>query len=111
MRAGRLALLLSGALSGSPVQAGPDFDQYVASLKEQALAAGMLPETVSAAFADVHLVDAVIRHDKNQPEFKLTLDTYIPRAVPEWKVKQAQTLYRQHLPLLTKIGREYGVQP
>lgn len=39
MRAGRLALLLSGALSGSPVQAGPDFDQYVASLKEQALAA------------------------------------------------------------------------
>ncbi len=111
MRAGRLALLLSGALSGSPVQAGPDFDQYVASLKEQALAAGMLPETVSAAFADVHLVDAAIRHDKNQPEFKLTLDTYIPRAVPEWKVKQAQTLYRQHLPLLTKIGREYGVQP
>ena len=111
MRAGRLALLLSGALSGSPVQAGPDFDQYVASLKEQALAAGMLLETVSAAFADVHLVDAAIRHDKNQPEFKLTLDTYIPRAVPEWKVKQAQTLYRQHLPLLTKIGREYGVQP
>lgn len=103
--------MLSGALSGSPVQAGPDFDQYVASLKEQALAAGMLPETVSAAFADVHLVDAAIRHDKNQPEFKLTLDTYIPRAVPEWKVKQAQTLYRQHLPLLTKIGREYGVQP
>lgn len=41
--------MLSGALSGSPVQAGPDFDQYVASLKEQALAAGMLPETVSAA--------------------------------------------------------------
>lgn len=78
MRAGRLALLLSGALSGSPVQAGPDFDLYVASLKEQALAAGMLPETVSAAFADVHLVDAAIRHDKNQPEFKLTLDTYIP---------------------------------
>ena len=78
MRAGRLALLLSGALSGSPVQAGPDFDQYVASLKEQALAAGMLLETVSAAFADVHLVDAAIRHDKNQPEFKLTLDIYSP---------------------------------
>ena len=33
--------MLSGALSGSPVQAGPDFDQYVASLKEQALAAGV----------------------------------------------------------------------
>ncbi len=32
-------------------------------------------------------------------------------AVPQWKVKQARALYRQHLPLLTKIGHEYGVQP
>ena len=51
MRAGRLALLLSGALSGSPVQAGPDFDQYVASLKEQALAAGKTVQvSVQSAF-------------------------------------------------------------
>ena len=58
MRAGRLALLLSGALSGSPVQAGPDFDQYVASLKEQALAAGMttfLTKPVSKAQIEVAL--------------------------------------------------------
>ncbi|WP_421282102.1 lytic murein transglycosylase [Aeromonas taiwanensis] len=107
----RSALLLLGALLGSPVQAGVDFDHYVASLREEALAAGIPSATVTAAFADVRLVEAAIRHDKNQPEFKLTLDIYIPRAVPEWKVKQAKALYRQHLPLLTKIGREYGVQP
>lgn len=108
---GRSALLLLGVLLGSPVLAGVDFDHYVASLREEALAAGIPPATVTAAFADVRLVEAAIRHDKNQPEFKLTLDTYIPRAVPEWKVKQAKALYHQHLPLLTKIGREYGVQP
>ncbi|WP_281705142.1 lytic murein transglycosylase [Aeromonas taiwanensis] len=108
---GRSALLLLGALLGSPVLAGVDFDHYVTSLREEALAAGIPSATVTTAFADVRLVEAAIRHDKNQPEFKLTLDTYIPRAVPEWKVKQAKALYRQHLPLLTKIGREYGVQP
>ncbi|WP_043760719.1 lytic murein transglycosylase [Aeromonas taiwanensis] len=108
---GRSALLLLGVLLGSPVLAGVDFDHYVASLREEALAAGIPSATVTAAFADVRLVEAAIRHDKNQPEFKLTLDTYIPRAVPEWKVKQAKALYHQHLPLLTKIGREYGVQP
>ena len=108
---GRSALLLLGVLLGSPVLAGVDFDHYVAGLREEALAAGIPSATVTAAFADVRLVEAAIRHDKNQPEFKLTLDTYIPRAVPEWKVKQANALYRQHLPLLTKIGREYGVQP
>lgn len=108
---GRLALLLLGGLLSAPLQASPDFARYVEGLKLEAMAAGIPAATVQAAFADVRLIEAAIRHDKNQPEFKLTLDTYIPRAVPEWKVKQANALYRQHLPLLTKIGREYGVQP
>lgn len=108
---GRLALLLLGGLLSAPLQASPDFARYVEGLKLEAMTAGIPAATVQAAFADVRLIEAAIRHDKNQPEFKLTLDTYIPRAVPEWKVKQANALYRQHLPLLTKIGREYGVQP
>ncbi|WOX50194.1 lytic murein transglycosylase [Aeromonas sp. XH] len=108
---GRLALLLLGGLLSAPLQASTDFARYVEGLKQEAVAVGIPAATVQAAFADVHLIEAAIRHDKNQPEFKLTLDTYIPRAVPEWKVKQANALYRQHLPLLTKIGREYGVQP
>ena len=108
---GRLALLLLSALLSAPLQASVDFDHYVTSLKQQALAADIQPATVTAAFADIRLIEAAIKHDKNQPEFKLTLDSYIPRAVPQWKVKQAKALYRQHLPLLTKIGREYGVQP
>lgn len=108
---GRLALLLLGGILSTPLQARSDFDHYVASLEKEAVAAGISAATVQAAFADIRLIEAAIRHDKNQPEFKLTLDTYIPRAVPQWKVNQAKALYRRHLPLLTKIGREYGVQP
>lgn len=108
---GRLALLLLGGLLSGPLQASPDFERYVEGLKQEAVAAGIPAATVRAAFADIRLIEAAIKHDKNQPEFKLTLDTYIPRAVPQWKVNQAKALYRQHLPLLTKIGREYGVQP
>lgn len=108
---GRLALLLLSGVLSMPLQASPDFEQYVAGLKQEALTAGISAATVQAAFADIRLIEAAIKHDKNQPEFKLTLDTYIPRAVPQWKVNQARALYRQHLPLLTKIGREYGVQP
>ncbi|WP_348686164.1 lytic murein transglycosylase [Aeromonas bestiarum] len=108
---GRLALLLLSGLLSAPLQASPDFDTYVTGLKQQALAAGIKPETVAAAFADIRVIEPAIKHDKNQPEFKLTLDSYIPRAVPQWKVNQAKALYRQHLPLLTKIGAEYDVQP
>lgn len=108
---GQLALLLLGGLLSSPLQASPDFERYVIGLKQEALAAGIKAETVAAAFADIRVIEPAIKHDKNQPEFKVTLDTYIPRAVPQWKVNQARALYRQHLPLLTKIGAEYDVQP
>ncbi|HDX8403186.1 lytic transglycosylase domain-containing protein [Aeromonas dhakensis] len=107
----RLALLLMGGLSSHPLQASPDFDHYVTGLKQEALAAGIQPVTIAAAFADIHLIEVAIRHDKNQPEFKQTLATYISNAVPQWKVNQAKRLYRQYLPLLTKIGAEYDVQP
>lgn len=106
----RLALLLFSGLLSAPLQASPDFYAYVAGLKQQALAAGIKPETVAAAFANIRVIEPAIKHDKNQPEFKLTLESYIPRAVPQWKVNQAKALYRQHLPLLTKIGAEYDVQ-
>jgi membrane-bound lytic murein transglycosylase B len=31
--------------------------------------------------------------------------------VPDWKVKQAKSLYKEHYAELSKIGEEYGVQP
>ncbi len=72
---GRPVLLLLGALLSASAQAGADFDHYVTSLKQQALAAGIQPATVTATFADIRLIEAAMKHDKNQPEFKLTLDS------------------------------------
>lgn len=67
--------------------------------------------TVDSAFADVRFIEHAVKLDKNQPEFKLTLDTYLPKAVPEWKVKMARRQYQENYSLLKRIGREYGVEP
>ncbi len=91
--------------------AKPRFETYVASLKREARAKGIRPATLEQAFSGVRFIERAVHHDRAQPEFKLTLDTYLPRAVPEWKVRQAQSLYRQHAPLLQRIGAQYGVQP
>lgn len=87
------------------------FDTYVANLKQEARTKGISERTVEQAFAQVHFIERAVHHDRGQPEFKLTLDSYLPRAVPEWKVRQAQALYRQHGELLARIGDQYGVQP
>lgn len=87
------------------------FDDYVEKIKIEAKAAGLDADIVDNAFTDVEFLQRSVKSDKAQPEFKLTLDTYIPRAVPEWKVEQARNAYKKHYRLLHKIGKEYGVQP
>ena len=87
------------------------FKDYVENIKTQAKENGIDAEVVDSAFADVEFIQRSVKSDKAQPEFKLTLDTYIPRAVPDWKIEQARDAYAKHYHLLHKIGKEYGVQP
>lgn len=87
------------------------FSGYVDAIKEEASNSGYKKATLDKAFAKIKYYDRAVELDKNQPEFKLTLDTYLPRAVPDWKAKKAREKYEEHKELLEKVGKEYGVQP
>jgi membrane-bound lytic murein transglycosylase B len=87
------------------------FTQYVENLKKEAAEKGIDKTIVDNAFDKVEFLQRSVSSDKQQPEFKMTLDTYIPRAVPDWKIQQARDAYRDNYQLLQKIGKEYGVQP
>ncbi|MBY8215630.1 lytic murein transglycosylase [Vibrio fluvialis] len=106
-----LSVILGLTLS-TPVLANEiSFEQYVEGLKQQARQEGISEQVLTDAFFDVEYKPRAVVADRNQPEKKLTLDEYIPRAVPEWKVNQAQALYEKHYDELQRIGKEYGVQP
>jgi len=108
-----MSLFALCALSNSSFAADREitFEQYVDSLKKEAVESGLKQSTVDDAFSTATFLKHSVKADKQQPEFKLTLDTYIPRAVPDWKIKQARAAYKKHYHLLQKIGKEYGVQP
>lgn len=89
----------------------PSFEQYVEGLKAEAIAKGYATEFVEQSFKDVKYLKRVVSADKNQPEFKETLDTYLPKRVSDWKIKKARQAYKDNLPLLKKIGEQFGVQP
>ncbi|WP_064602664.1 lytic murein transglycosylase [Photobacterium sp. J15] len=97
--------------SSVAVAADKGFDEYVLGLKVEAREKGISESIINSAFEGITFVERAVKADKNQPEKKLTLDEYLPRAVPDWKVKQANELYRKHKKTLDKIGRQYGVQP
>jgi len=104
------SLLLTQTATADESQKIP-FAEYVAQLKIEAKENGINAAIVDNAFANVEFLQRSVKADKAQPEFKLTLDTYIPRAVPDWKIGQARAAYKKHYSLLHKIGKEYGVQP
>lgn len=105
------AIFTANVMAQTQNQPKPSFEQYVASLKQEALQQGISQQVVDAAFQNIVHKPHVVTADRNQPEKKLTLDEYIPRAVPEWKVKQARQLYKEHYAVLKRIGDQYGVQP
>jgi membrane-bound lytic murein transglycosylase B len=87
------------------------FEQYVEDLKKEAISKGFETEFVNDKLKDLTYLHRVVKADKTQPEFVETLDTYLPKRVPEWKVKKARDAYKENLPLLTRISKEFGVQP
>lgn len=90
-------------------QAG--FEQYIVELKDEALTNGFSQSLIDTSFAKVQFHKRAVVADRKQPEKVETLDTYLPKRVPDWKVKKARELYKKHQGILTEIGNKYGVQP
>ena len=102
-----LGLLISASVSANTVS----FEEYVAGLRAQAKEEGISQQTIDAALSDVKYRKKAVVADKNQPEKRLTLDEYIPRAVPQWKIDQAQKKFDQYRSQLASVAKEYGVSP
>ena len=106
-----LILLLALSLNVFANDSKPNFDEYISELKQQAMEKGINKDVIETAFKNVKYYQRAVKADKNQPEFKLTLDTYLPRAVPKWKVDQAVSKYNENKIILDKVSAEFGVQP
>ncbi|WP_407075570.1 lytic transglycosylase domain-containing protein [Paraglaciecola sp.] len=86
------------------------FELYVQELKQEAVLKGHDPAFVDTAFLTVNYRKSAVKADKNQPETKITLDTYLATRVPDWKVKQAVQLMAENEQVLDIIEQRYGVQ-
>ena len=75
----RLILLLIGVLLSAQglSKEKPSYETYVEALKSEASAKGFSKETIQTAFEGIKYYKRAVKADKNQPEFKLTLDTYL----------------------------------
>jgi len=88
-------------------QAG--FTAWIAAFTQDALAAGIRPETVQAALAGAQLQQRVIELDRAQPEFTRTPWAYLDSAVSAQRIAQGQAKLAEYAAPLQAAAARYGV--
>jgi len=98
-------------IAGEKVLSESGFTAYVETLKAAALVRGFDQDFIDESFSEVKFHKRAVKADRSQPENVETLDTYLPKRVPKWKVDKARALYKKHEVMLNRIGEKYQVQP
>jgi len=102
--------LVTGSAAAQPVQQ-VDFQQWLGSLRREALDKGISQGIVVATLTDLQPIARILELDAKQPERTISFDTYLARTVTKQRIARARELYRTHHNLLLKVAGRYGVQP
>jgi len=99
------------ALSTPSIAAKEPFDQWLSKLKVEARENGISQTTIDSAFANVTLIEKVVKLDRKQPETVQTFQEYMAQRLPQSLIDTGKTMLNQNRALLEEVGRKYGVQP
>ncbi len=103
-------LLLAAALS--TVCAAPgSFQSFLASLRAEALRAGISAATVDRAFAGLEPNQKVLEHYRHQPEFTMTWAQYRDLLITDQRIANGRAAYQQNRALLARVHDRYSVDP
>ncbi len=113
------ATILTGCSAGNVTSApatrmrsvpNAGYDAWVTKFKSRAVAKGLAPATVDRAFRGAGYLPGVIERDRNQTEFKRSLEDYLAIAASDERVSTGQAKLRQFNATLSQIEARYGVE-
>lgn len=87
----------------------PPFAEWLQGVREEALARGISPATVSAALTEVTPVAQILERDRTQAEFRETLAQYLARRVDTGAIRLGRSMAQKHAPVLEKASAAYAV--
>ena len=99
------------AISGVVRAAEGDFSGFIAGVRRDAIAHGIHPSTVDAAFRNVQFLPRVIELDRKQPERTMTFTQYIAKVVTQQRKEDARRQLADNRVLLDAVSRRYNVEP
>ncbi|WP_322892767.1 MULTISPECIES: lytic murein transglycosylase [unclassified Yoonia] len=90
-------------------QRNAGYDAWVAGFRGRATAQGITPATFDAAFRNAGFLPGVVTRDRNQTEFRRTLEDYLAIATSDERISKGRAAYARHAQVLSAIEARYGV--
>jgi lytic murein transglycosylase len=85
------------------------YDAWVAAFRGRAAGQGISQSTLDAAFRGTGYLPGVVTRDRNQTEFKRSLEDYLAIAASDERVQKGRAAFARHRGTLTDLQDRYGV--
>jgi len=99
------------AQRGASCHGGQSFDQFLAGLKQQAVAAGVSQRALSAAGPYLVYDQGIVNRDRGQRVFGQIFTVFAGRMASEGRRVKGQQMIRQHAQAFARAEKDYGVPP
>ena len=109
----RFFILLSALTLATPSYAarcGGDFNGFVASISQEAAAAGISQGVIASALGGVQQDDGVLAFDRRQHgTFRKSFEQYVSTRVGPARINGGRAMLARHAALLSRIEAQFGV--
>ncbi len=87
----------------------PGYDAWVAAFRARAGGMGLSEATLSAGFRGAGFLPGVVTRDRNQTEFKRSLEDYLSIAASDERITKGRAAFARHSGTLAALETQYGV--
>ena len=87
------------------------WDYVMDNIRTRALSNGISGNVIKATLGSPAFIPHIVHSDKNQAEFKLTLDGYLTRTVSDSRILNGKKMRARYPTMLSRVEKKYGVPP
>lgn len=81
------------------------------SVRERATQQKISDAVIRDTLRSPAFIPSIVKSDKNQSEFKLTLEEYLKRTVNNNRIAQGKKMHSTYPTMLSRVEKKYGLQP
>jgi lytic murein transglycosylase len=90
---------------------GQSFDQFLAGLKQQAVAAGVSQRAIAEASPGMAYDQGIVNRDRGQRVFGQAFTEFSKRMAADYRMQNGQLKIKQHAAAFARAEKQYGVPP